>query len=85
MYGATMAFFALVQLLFNYFLSRQDARFVWLLVVTAALLTVLLAFVHPSLEFVILSLAVGGAAILVVSELWLDGFGFVGLIKTTIR
>ncbi len=85
MYGASMAFFALVQLLFNYYLSQKDARFVWLLAVSAALLTGFLAFVHPSLEFVILSLAISGAAILAVSELWLDGFGFVGLIKTTIR
>jgi O-antigen/teichoic acid export membrane protein len=85
MYGATMALFALVQLLFNYYLSRQDARFVWLLVVSAVALGVFLALVHPSLEFVILSLACGGLGILVISEVWLDGFGFVELIKTNIR
>ncbi len=85
MYGATMAMFALVQLLFNYYLSQGDARFVWLLVASAAALTAFLAFVHPSLQFVILSLTFSGAGLLVVSELWLDGFGFVAWIKTAIQ
>lgn len=85
LYGATMALFALVQILFNYHIAQQDARFVWLVVGAAALLTGFLVLFHSTLEFVIVTIAITGAMILLISELWLDAFGFVGLIKTTFR
>ncbi len=81
LYGTAMALYALVQLLMTYYIAQQNARFVWLLVAAAAALGLFLVFFHYSLEFVIVSLAISGAAILVISEVWLQGFGLAKLIR----
>lgn len=81
LYGMAMALCALVQLVLNFYLSQQEARFVWLLVAVTAALIVFLAFVHVTLAQVIISLAVGAAAVLLIGELWLDGLGLVRSVR----
>lgn len=77
LYGITMGLYALVQLLLAYYISQEEARFTWLLVAVAALLTGFLTVVHGDLVQVIAALAVSALVILVVSELWLHGLGIV--------
>ncbi len=85
LYGATMGLFALVQLLMTYYISLEEARFVWLLAGVTAVLTVVLAFVHISLTQVIVSLAVSAIGVLVISELWLGGMGLARRSEAAIR
>ncbi len=75
LYGATMGLFALVQLLTIYYLSKSEARFVWLLVAATLGLALMLFIFHDTLVQIILTLAGCAILILVVSEVWLGGLG----------
>ena len=77
LYGVTMGLYALVQLLMTFYISQEEARFIWLLGGVSTILAIVLALYHVTLVQVILSLAAGATGILVISELWLGGLGLV--------
>ncbi len=77
LYGATMGLYALVQLLMTFYISQEEARFVWLLASVTVGLAFVLAVFHVSLVQVILSLAASALGVLIISEIWLGGLGLV--------
>lgn len=85
LYGATMGLYAVVQLLMTFYISQEEARFVWLLAGLTAALAIALAFYHPSLIQVILLLAASAFGVLVISEVWLGGLGLVSRPKAAAK
>ena len=85
LYGATMGLYALVQLLMTFYISQEEARFVWLLAGVTAVLAIVLAAFHVSLAQVILSLAASALAVLIISEIWLGGLGLIARPKAAVE
>lgn len=85
LYGATMGLYALVQMLMAFYISQEEARFVWLLAGVTIALGIGLAVYHVTLVQVILSLAASAIGVLVISEVWLGGLGLLPRAKAAVE